>query len=79
MTKQAYHRGTVLIQCPKCKNRHLIADNLRIFGDKDVNVEDLLREKGELVRRGSLSTDGDIELYAESESDDPPLSLPKNI
>lgn len=48
-SKQAYQKGTVLIQCPGCKNRHLIADNLKIFRDNDVNLEDLLKAKGESV------------------------------
>lgn len=48
-SKQAYQKGTVLIQCPGCKNRHLIADNLKIFRDNNVNLEDLLKAKGESV------------------------------
>lgn len=30
VSKQAYHKGTVLIQCPGCTNRHLIADHLKV-------------------------------------------------
>lgn len=48
-SKQAYTKGTVLIQCPGCQNRHLIADNLKFFEDNKVNVEDLLKAQGELV------------------------------
>lgn len=48
-SKQAYYKGTVLIQCPGCKNRHLIADNLKIVRDNKVNLEDLLKAKGESV------------------------------
>ncbi|KAJ2780898.1 hypothetical protein H4R18_003193 [Coemansia javaensis] len=51
MSKNAYENGVVLIQCDQCKNRHLIADNLGWFRDGSVNVEDLLRERGEEVRR----------------------------
>lgn len=47
MSKQAYHKGTVLIQCPDCKNRHLIADHLNVFGQGKKTFEDILREKGD--------------------------------
>jgi hypothetical protein len=30
MSHQAYHHGTVLIECGGCQNRHLIADRLGI-------------------------------------------------
>ncbi|KAJ2899284.1 hypothetical protein IWW38_001048 [Coemansia aciculifera] len=51
MSKNAYERGVVLMQCDGCKNRHLIADNKGWFRDKSVNVEELMREKGEEVRQ----------------------------
>ncbi|KAJ2797195.1 hypothetical protein H4R21_004418 [Coemansia helicoidea] len=51
MSKQAYQSGVVLMRCDGCKNRHLIADNLGWFRDKRVNIEDLMREKSEEVRR----------------------------
>lgn len=63
LSKQGYHHGTVLISCPDCKNRHLISDHLKIFSDKSVTIEDLMREKGSLVKRGSLSAEGDVELW----------------
>ncbi|KAK3072080.1 hypothetical protein LTR53_007468 [Teratosphaeriaceae sp. CCFEE 6253] len=71
ITKQAYHFGTVLITCPECKNRHLISDHLRIFGDKSITVEDMMREKGEFIRRGVLGQDGAVEFYEDGrETDD---------
>ena len=30
ISKQGYHQGTVLITCPKCKNRHVISDHLKV-------------------------------------------------
>ena len=30
VSKQGYHKGTVLITCPECKNRHLISDHLKV-------------------------------------------------
>ncbi|CAR26847.1 hypothetical protein ZYGR_0I01190 [Zygosaccharomyces rouxii] len=47
MSKQAYTKGTVLIQCPSCQVRHLIADHLKIFSDEHITIEDILRAKGE--------------------------------
>ena len=36
----------VIVQCPQCKSRHLLADNLGWFGGRG-NIEDLMREKGQ--------------------------------
>ncbi|KAL1872293.1 hypothetical protein VTK73DRAFT_1642 [Phialemonium thermophilum] len=63
VSKQGYHHGTVLITCPSCRNRHLISDHLGIFGDRRVTVEDILRERGRLVKRGTLGEDGDLEFW----------------
>jgi mitochondrial protein import protein ZIM17 len=63
VSKQGYHHGSVLISCPGCRNRHVISDHLRIFGDKSVTVEDLMRDRGRLVKRGTLGEDGDLEFW----------------
>lgn len=52
-----------MISCPNCRNRHVISDHLNIFGDRKITVEDLMREKGQLVKRGNLGEDGDIEFW----------------
>ncbi|KAF2670877.1 zf-DNL-domain-containing protein [Microthyrium microscopicum] len=63
ITKQGYKHGTVLIKCPGCKNRHLIADNLKIFSDTTVNLETIMKEKGEMIQKLSLTKEGDLEFW----------------
>lgn len=48
-SKQAYTSGVVIIKCPECSSRHLIADRLGWFGDNS-SVESILKEKGQEVR-----------------------------
>ncbi|KAJ2235967.1 hypothetical protein H4R99_001771 [Coemansia sp. RSA 1722] len=50
MSKQAYTKGVVLIQCDSCKNRHLIADHLGWFRDSSITIQDIMKEKGEAIR-----------------------------
>ncbi|KAI9171465.1 hypothetical protein HJFPF1_00948 [Paramyrothecium foliicola] len=68
ISKQGYHHGSTLITCPSCRNRHVISDHLNIFGDRKITVEDLMREKGQLIKRGSLGEDGDIEFWPDDYS-----------
>lgn len=63
VSKQGYHHGSVLITCPSCRNRHIISDHLNIFGRPGVTVEELMRERGRLVKRGTLGEDGDLEFW----------------
>ena len=35
-SKQAYHKGVVIIKCSGCLNLHLVADNLGWFGAKNM-------------------------------------------
>ncbi|GMM36274.1 Zim17 protein [Saccharomycopsis crataegensis] len=65
MSKQAYTAGTVLIECPGCHNRHLIADHLKIFNDNRITIEDILKAKGETV---TLGNPNDIEFDSLPES-----------
>ncbi|KAJ5720819.1 uncharacterized protein N7483_008753 [Penicillium malachiteum] len=59
MSKQGYHRGTVLIQCPSCKNRHMMSDHLGIFFDEGTTLEDILKKKGQVLTHGRI--DGNME------------------
>ncbi|PHH74379.1 hypothetical protein CDD80_3116 [Ophiocordyceps camponoti-rufipedis] len=78
VSKHGYHYGSVLITCPGCRNRHVISDHLKIFGDRDVTVEDLMRERGRLVKRGSLGEDSNVEFWPEevASSQTPPSTTP---
>ncbi|GAA6035691.1 hypothetical protein JCM8097_004973 [Rhodosporidiobolus ruineniae] len=66
-SRRSYEKGVVLVQCPGCNNRHLIADHLQWFsqtpstahpqgqpigGETPRTVEHLMREKGEEVKWG---------------------------
>ena len=59
-TKGAYHHGVVIVRWEKWENFHLIADNLGWFRDEKVNIEDLLKEKGNQITK--IVTDQAIEL-----------------
>ncbi|KAI9739869.1 MAG: hypothetical protein M1818_004925 [Claussenomyces sp. TS43310] len=65
ITKHGYHRGSVLVTCPGCQNRHVISDHLGIFGDRPITIEDLMQEQGQLVKKGSLSEEGDLEFWSD--------------
>ncbi|KAJ8463576.1 hypothetical protein ONZ51_g10172 [Trametes cubensis] len=69
-TRRSYERGIVIVQCPGCKNRHLIADHLGWFKESTKDgqmktVEDLVRAKGEKVRRGRVGEGGVVEYAPE--------------
>jgi len=64
ISKLAYEKGVVIVECQKCKNNHLIADNLKWFRDQNTNVEDLLRERGEKL----LNKTNSIEFIADEDT-----------
>ncbi|RMJ24001.1 DNL zinc finger [Aspergillus sp. HF37] len=61
MSKHGYHRGTVVIRCPSCANRHVMSDHLKIFFDQNSTLEDILHQTGGKVTRGYL--EGDMEFW----------------
>ncbi|KAK4865830.1 hypothetical protein LT330_008923 [Penicillium expansum] len=61
MSKQGYHRGTVLIQCPSCDSRHVMSDHLGVFFEEKTTLEDILKEKGQTLTHGH--TEGNLEFW----------------
>lgn len=64
-SKDSYESGVVLLRCEGCDSLHLIADNLGWFRDQKVNIEDIMREKGEKVSVSTNITDDSIEFIDE--------------
>lgn len=50
MSKQAYQHGTILVKCPGCQSRHLVADHLKIFSDNRIKLEDIMKAQGEGIK-----------------------------
>lgn len=44
-SKHSYEKGVVIVQCPGCKGRHLLADRLGWFGE-DGSIEETLARHG---------------------------------
>ncbi|PGH05012.1 hypothetical protein AJ79_06898 [Helicocarpus griseus UAMH5409] len=61
ISQHGYYKGTVLITCPGCKNRHVISDHLKIFMDNRSTLEDILAQKGQKLVKGKL--EGDMEWW----------------
>jgi hypothetical protein len=51
MSKQGYHHGTILITCPGCKNRHLIADHLKVCEPPLLHLLRQLLTRPDLLRQ----------------------------
>ncbi|EJT96576.1 zf-DNL-domain-containing protein [Dacryopinax primogenitus] len=65
-SKRSYEHGVVLVECPGCHNRHLIADHLGWFkdgteGGKNKTLEEIMAAKGVPVTRGQIVEKGTFE------------------
>lgn len=59
-SKEAYTKGVVIVECPGCNSKHLIADHLGYFGSQTGTIEDFASEKGHVVTK--KSADGTVEI-----------------
>ena len=65
-TENSYLNGVVIVQCPGCNSRHLIADNLGFFSDEEEggwNIEKAMAKLGENVN--VVNDDNVLELSVE--------------
>ncbi|MEW5308202.1 MAG: hypothetical protein WDW38_000179 [Sanguina aurantia] len=70
-SRQAYEKGVVIITCPGCEARHLIADNLGWLGEKGWRVEAL---EGAVRRSvGGLAGDQDSARNTDGSSSEPTM------
>jgi hypothetical protein len=60
ISKNSYETGVVLVRCDRCSNLHLIADNKGFFDDDAINIETIMREKGQEVKRMLAADEVDI-------------------
>lgn len=52
--RKSYMEGTVIIQCPKCKTNHVIADNKGMYRELTEgkrNIEEIVKAKGQSITR----------------------------
>ena len=54
-SRESFERGIVLVTCPQCQARHLLADRLGWFGEPG-SVDDFLADHGQGGLAFSLST-----------------------
>jgi protein import protein ZIM17 len=41
----------------------VLTASAQIFSDTRVTIEDIMKEKGQLIKKGTLGTDGDVEFW----------------
>ena len=63
-SRHSYEKGVVLIRCENCDSLHLVADNLGWFEDGKVNIEEIMKRKGEHVQTNV--TDQSVEFSDDS-------------
>lgn len=54
-SKKSYTEGVVIVECPGCDSKHLIADNLGWFGASGT-IEDFAKEKGGVIKRRPIDS-----------------------
>jgi hypothetical protein len=64
-TEQAYNNGVVIVTCPGCQNKHLIADRLGYFQDGEFDLNNVAEQRGEQLKMLSTDEDNVLEITLE--------------
>ena len=59
-TENSYKNGVVVVQCPGCNSKHLIADNLGMFSDQEEGGWNIEKGMEKLGRQDNIKVVNDV-------------------